>query len=234
MNTNEVYIFPDLQGANRFSGYNQAVPDPNDPTGSRKIIIVHINTSYLNNNFPEQSASTIIHELSHVIYDPGVLDAALAGFRRSIVDLLLQHPDIIAGRAGAADQAAVTEQQRQRLSQILYETVAYAEEELFVHMQQLTHQPDVSMIRPDGTQEDLRDAQLLERELLRYVQRLQALGLETRMLNGVLDMIGRRSDILFDRRIAAYPAGSTQRQRLDANKRMAQLIFEMARRGDTL
>ncbi len=233
-NTNEIFIFPDLQGGNRFSGYNQAVPDPNDPTGQKKVIIVHISQIHLNNNFPELSASTIVHELSHVIYDPSVLERALAPFKNSIAALLVDHPQIIATRKGAKDPVAAKEQQQKRISQILYETLAYGEEEIFVHLQQLTHQPDVTVTKSDGTQESLRGAQLLQHEVLRYIQRLQKIGLEKRMLQGVLGQIGRRVDIMYDNRIAAFPKGSKQRGIMEAQKKMAQLIFEMALKGDKL
>jgi Domain of unknown function (DUF4157) len=230
---NDVFIFPDLKGNNRFSGYNQTIKDPNDPTGNRKVIIVHLSSIPLENNFPEMSASTIIHELSHVIYEPSVLEKALSSFRISIADLLLEHPDILALRKKAVNAAEVKDKQRSRLKQILYETLAYGEEEIFVHLQQLTHQPDVTIKKPGGD-ESLRGAQLLEREVLRYVQRLQKIGLDARTLNGVLDQIGRRTDIFYDRRIEALPAKSKERQIMGANKKMAQLLFELARKGEIL
>ena len=230
---NDIFIFPDLSGNNRFSGYNQSVNDPNDPTGRRKVIIVHLSSAPLENNFPEISASTIVHELSHVVYEPSVLQMALSSFRNSIVDLLLEHPDIIAQRQKAVNAAKVKEQQRSRLKQILYETLAYGEEEIFVHLQQLTHQPDVTIHKPGGD-ESLRGAQLLEREVLRYVQKLQKIGLDAHTLKGVLDHIGRRVDLFYDTRIFALPAGSKQRQIMEANKKMAQLLFEFARKGEIL
>ena len=230
---NDVFIFPDLKGNNRFSGYNQTIKDPNDPTGNRKVIIVHLSSIPLENNFPEMSASTIVHELSHAVYEPSVLEKALSSFRVSIADLLLEHPDIVSLRKKAANAAEVKDKQRSRLKQILYETLAYGEEEIFVHLQQLTHQPDVTIKKPGGD-ESLRGAQLLEREVLRYVQRLQKIGLDARTLNGVLDQIGRRTDLFYDRRIDALPAGSKQRQIMSANKKMAQLLFELARKGEIL
>ncbi|WP_462254719.1 eCIS core domain-containing protein [Ferruginibacter sp.] len=230
---NDVFIFPDLKGNNRFSGYNQTIKDPNDPTGNRKVVIVHLSSIPLENNFPEMSASTIVHELSHAVYEPSVLEKALSSFRISIADLLMEHPDIIALRKNAVNAAEVKDKQRSRLKQILYETLAYGEEEIFVHLQQLTHQPDVTIKKPGGD-ESLRGAQLLEREVLRYVQRLQKIGLDAKTLNGVLDQIGRRTDIFYDRRIEAIPAGSKERQIMGANKKMAQLLFELARKGEIL
>jgi len=230
---NEIYIYPDLGGANRFGGYNQALNDPDDPTGKRKVIIVHLSKTPLENDFPEMAASTIVHELSHVIYEPSVLQKTLSSFSISIVDLLLEHPDIVADRAKAANPADVKEEQRSKLKQVLYETLAYAEEEIFVHLQQLTHQPDVT-IKKAGGDESLRGSQVLQAQVLRYVQRLKKIGLDKHTENGLLDSIGRRADLFYDRRIAAWPAGSKQRDILDANKKMAQLLFEMARRGEVL
>lgn len=230
---NEIYIYPDLGGANRFSGYNQTVNDPGDPTGKRKVIIIHLSKTPLENDFPEMAASTIVHELSHVIYEPNVLQKALSSFSTSVVDLLLEYPSILDERAKAANPAEVKEEQRAKLKQVLYETLAYAEEEIFVHLQQLTHQPDIT-IKKAGGDESFRGAQVLQAEVLRYIQRLKKIGLDKHMEKGVLDSIGRRVDLFYDRRIAAWPAGSKQRDVLDANKKMAQLLFEMARRGEVL
>ena len=66
------------------------------------------------------------------------------------------------------------------------------------------------------------------------MQRLQKIGLDARTLNGVLDQIGRRTDIFYDRRIEALPTGSKERQIMGANKKMAQLLFELARKGEIL
>jgi hypothetical protein len=39
---------------------------------------------------------------------------------------------------------------------------------------------------------------------------------------------------MFDRRIAALPAGSRQREIMEANKSMAQILFDMALRDEEL
>ncbi len=229
---NEIHIFPDLKSSNRFSGYNQVANDPNDPKGLRKVIVVHISTVYLENDFPEASASTIVHELSHTVYDPIVLKRALASLQGTVVDLLLEHPDIVKLRKKAKATAKLKDEQKSRLSQIIFEATAYGETEIFVHLQQLTHQPDL-IIKRGGVEEPVSGAELILTEISRYLERLKKIGLDEKMLNGVLDQLGRRVDLFYDQRIAAIPKGSKQRDAMMANKRFAQVLFEMARKGET-
>lgn len=232
--SNEVYVFPDLGGSNRFSGYNQTAKDPDDPLGHRKIVIVHLSKDPLEADFPEASASTLVHELSHTVNEVSIIGRSLSDFRKSMADLLVDHPDILATRTGATDPDALKEEQRKRLSQILYEKLGYGEEEIFVHLQQLTHQPDVGLMKPDGTTEWLRGAQYVQREVLRYVENLKRIGLEPSVLKGILDRMQRRVDMVYDDRIAAQPKDSTEAKRLEANKKMARLLFDLARSGDPL
>ena len=58
-----------------------------------------------------------------------------------LAQLLADHPDIAALRSGAPDPAQARDQHVARLRQILRENSSYAEDEIFVHLQQLTHMP---------------------------------------------------------------------------------------------
>ena len=140
-----------------------------------------------------------------------------------------EQPTIAALRSSASDQAAARTDQ---IRQIIYNHTSYAEEENFVHLQQLTHQPDIHRTRrtPEGRQvsEDLRDVDYIQEQVGQNVAILRRLGLPQRTLHTLIRNIYRRTAALYDQRIAALPTGSNERQLMERNKELALPILRMA------
>src|SRR5215510_9934257 len=106
---------------------------------------------------------------------------------------------------------------------MLYEVTGYGEEEIFVHLQQLTHQPSMTVNKAAVRASDFILAQV---EL--FMRRLRRIGMPVGILNRVLRSIQTQAIDLYDRRIAMAPAGSAERNSLELSKRQALLIFGMA------
>jgi hypothetical protein len=214
----QVYIVPDLRRG-RYGGYTQQGRGPDGEV----VAVVHLDAERLENGDAQRSAATVIHELSHVIYDPSVTDRALAPLRAELSGLIADHPRLQAIRAGAADPAAERDRQVRLISQILYEATGYAEEEVFVHLQQLTHMPRSIQVGSDtvtGT-----DIVLIEVE--GYLRQLRRIGLPPRLLEGVVRQLRRRTRLLYERRIAALPAGSRERRIMELNRDQADNILDL-------
>ena len=111
-----------------------------------------------------------------------------------------------------------------RIAQILYEHTAYAEGEIFVHLQQLTHQPAVTA---SGVK--IPASRFVLARVQDYVEQLKRIHLPQRTLLGVLDSLDRRVQRLYDSRIAALPKGSRERQHMEHSKLQAASVLELAR-----
>jgi hypothetical protein len=106
---------------------------------------------------------------------------------------------------------------------MLYEATGYAESEIFVHLQQLTHQPSMTI---NGT--GVRASDFILDELTSWIRQLKRIGMPRAVLNEVLSGVIRRAMETYDARIAAAPAGSSERMNLETNKRLAQAIMALA------
>lgn len=217
-----IYIFPDLGGRNRYAGYTQrGTADDGSPA-----FIIHISQEALNAGEVDSVAATLVHELSHTVFDPSVIGRSLNSLLGSLSELIVEHPRLRALRRGAADRAEARAAQVRQIRQLLYERTAYGEAEIFVHLQQLTHMP-ATVPGDDGP---VRGSDHVLAIVETYLDRLKRIGLPPRTLRGILDSLARRTAILYDRRIAAAP--ERDRKRLRTNKELALALFVLAR-GDT-
>lgn len=223
LDTNEVYIFPDLSGTNRYAGYTQTGTGRTAEGLTTRIYIIHISKDRLETGDVAGSVATLIHELSHTVYQPTVLARSLQSFQTVLAELLADHPQISALRQGAPDAAAARETHIRRIRQILYEATGYGEAEIFVHLQQLTDQPTVQV---QG--QSVPGSRYILAVVEGYVQQLRRIGLPPRLLAGILGSLGRRVDLLYERRIAAAPAGSVQRRQLELSRDQARAILSLA------
>lgn len=224
LETTSIFIFPDLRGENLYRGYHQEGTET-DPQGrTRPAHIIHVSANALEAGNVEAVAATLVHELSHTLDVGAVIGRSLRPFLLQLAELLADHPDIQALRLGAADATAARTTHVSRIGQILREFTGYGEQEIFAHLQQLTHQPAVV---EEG--EQLRSTDYIRLRVELYLRRLRHIGIAPRTLNGILDALARRTTMLYDRRIAAAPAGSRLRQTLATNKDLALLILQLAR-----
>jgi hypothetical protein len=217
-----IYIFPDLGGRNRYAGYTQrGTADDGSPA-----FIIHISQEALNAGEVDSVAATLVHELSHTVFDPSVIGRSLNPLLGRLSELIVEHPRLQALRRGAAEPAEARAAQVRQVRQLLYERTAYGEAEIFVHLQQLTHMP--ATVPADGG--TVRGSDHVLAMVETYLNRLKQIGMPPRMLRGILDSLARRTAILYDRRIAA--AQERDRERLRNHKELALALFALAR-GDT-
>jgi hypothetical protein len=218
----QVFIFPDLGGRNRYAGYTQrGTADDGSPA-----FIIHISAEALNAGEVESVVATLVHELSHTVFEPSVVGRSLAPLVGGLGEHIVEHPRLQALRRGAADPGEARAAQLRQVRQLLYERTGYGEAEIFVHLQQLTHMP--ATVQVDG--QSVRGSDQILAMVETYLQRLKRIGMPPRMLRGILDSLARRTAILYDRRIAA--AQERDRQALRNSKELALALFTLAR-GDT-
>lgn len=230
LSRNTVYIFPDLTGVNRYRGYTQVATRTVPGSKPQKVFVIHVSKDLLeyvpvNPNEPPQTelvAANIVHELSHTI-ETNRIGQAMEAFEENLAGLIADHPRLVALRAGATDAAAARSIHVSKLRQMLYEATGYAEEEIFVHLQQLTHQPSMTINRTA-----VRGSDFVLHEVERFMRQLKRIGLPPRLVVEVLAAIRRQTGALYDRRIAAAPAGSEQRRMLELNKTLALSTFDLA------
>jgi hypothetical protein len=218
----QVFIFPDLGGRNRYAGYTQR----GDAADGSPAFIIHVSAEALNAGEIESVAATLVHELSHTVFDPSLVGRSLAGLVGRLSELIVEHPRLQALRHGAADPGEARAAQLRQVRQLLYERTGYGEAEIFVHLQQLTHMP--ATVSVDG--QPVRGSDQILALVETYLQRLKRIGMPPRMLRGILDTLARRTADLYDRRIAA--ASESDRRPLRDKKELALALFTLAR-GDT-
>lgn len=224
LDTTTVFIFPDLSGANRYAGYTQRGTE-RDPDGNEtRAFIIHISKDALEAGNLDSVVANLVHELSHTLDVGATIRPALDSFLDELAGLLADHPDVQALRQGAADAAEARTTHVRRISQILCEHTGYGEAEVFAHLQQLTHQPAV-----DVSGQQVSGSRYILGTIEGHIRQLMSIGINPRALDNLLDALGRRAAILYDRRIEAAPAGSTQRQRLQREKEIAELTLRLAR-----
>jgi hypothetical protein len=222
LDAGQTVVFPDLGGRNRYAGYTQR---GNADDGSPAFII-HISEEALNAGEVESVAATLVHELSHTVFEPSVVGRSLAPLVAGLSDLIVEHPRLQALRRGAADPSEARAAQLRQLRQLLHERTGYGEAEIFVHLQQLTHMP--ATVQVDG--QAVRGSDHILAMVETYLGRLKRIGMPPRMLRGILDSLARRTATLYDRRIAA--AQERDREPLRNKKELALALFTLAR-GDT-
>lgn len=224
LDTTTVFIFPDLSGANRYAGYTQRGTERDAEGNETRAFIVHISKDALEAGNLAGVVTNLVHELSHTLDQGATLRPALDPLLDELAGLLADHPDVQALRQGAPDASEARATHVRRISQILYEHTGYGEAEVFAHLQQLTHQPSVDV----GGQQ-VSGSRYILGTIEGYIRQLMGIGINPRTLDNLLDALGRRTAILYDRRIEATPAGSTQRQRLQREKEIAELTLRVAR-----
>jgi hypothetical protein len=228
-----VYIFPDLDASYRYRGYTQTGTE-NDPSGQlapHKVHIIHVSRSLLEQGEIELATAILVHELSHTVYDFNVTGGALRSFQHELAGLIADHPRIAALRSGATDASAARDQHVSRIGQLIFDATGYAEGEIFVHLQQLSHQPDVTIeTGPPGARrsETLSGSRYILVEVERWIRQLNRIGIPPRALGGILGQVRRRVAVTYDQRIASAAAGSAERQRLELDKRLALATFDAA------
>ena len=119
-------------------------------------------------------------------------------FERQLADLLVDHPRVAALRNSATDAAAARLEHLRLLRQMIHDATTYAEGEVFVHLQQLTHQPAMTV---NG--KTISGSDFILDEVTFWIGRLACIGLQPRLLVGLLGSIRRRVDRTYDDRIAA-------------------------------
>ncbi len=219
----DIYIFPDITGTNRYSGYTNRASGQTAEGLTKTGFIIHISKDRLDAGQVEESAATLVHELSHTLYEPTVVERSLRSFTNDLAKLLADHPQIVALRQGAKPASDARQIHAHHIRQILYEKTGYAEAEIFVHLQQLTHQPPVQI----GGQK-INGGHFILGQVEYYVQQLKRIGLPQSILTGVIGSLTRRVAYLYDRRIAAEPQGSKQHRLLEINKEQALAILKIA------
>jgi len=218
----QIYVFPDLGGRNRYAGYTQRGNAGDGPPA----FVIHISQEALNAGEVDSVAATLVHELSHTVFEPSVVGRSLAPLVTGLSDLIVEHPRLQALRHGAADPGEARAAQLRQIRQLLYERTGYGEAEIFVHLQQLTHMP--ATVAVDGR--PVRGSDQILAMVETYLERLERIGMPPRMLRGILDSLARRTAILYDRRIAA--ADERDREALRSKKELALALLTLAR-GDT-
>lgn len=218
LSTHTTYMFPDLNGPNRYRGFTQRGTRITDSGQTELVYVIHLTRALFDEGQTEMAAALMIHELSHTL-GGSVLRRAMDPFQGQLAGLLADHPQVAALRSGASDAAAARETHVSRIRQMLYEATGYAEEEIFVHLQQLSHQPAVGA---------LRGSDYIGREVTRWIRQLVRIGLPRETLTLILRSVRRRALEAYDERIAAASAGSRERTNLGLDKQLAELLFRMA------
>jgi len=220
---NTVYIFPDLTGVNRYRGFTQTATRTVEGNRPQTIFVIHVSKDLLEQGQTEMVAANIVHELSHSAYRSNQIGQAMQKFDTDLAGLLVDHPQIAALRSSATDPAALRNVHLSRIRQMLYEVTGYGEEEIFVHLQQLTHQPSMTV-----NTTTIRGSDFILQQVELFMRRLRRIGMPVGILNRVFASIQRQAMDLYDRRIAMSPAGSPERKNLELSKEQAALIFQMA------
>jgi hypothetical protein len=223
LRSHTIYVFPDLTGTNRYRGYTQEGTHTDDAGRRRSVFIIHISQDMLNNRQTELVATNLVHELAHTINEPTTLDRAMETFQGDLAELLADHPQVQAARASAADATAARQEHVSRIRQLLHDASSYAEGEILSLLQQLTHQPSMTI---DGAA--VSGTHFVLDLVTAYVRQLARIGLPRTMLGGLIGSIRRRTEALYDRRIAAAPAGSQARRVLAADKALALSTLGLA------
>lgn len=222
LRNNTIYIFPDLSGENRWRGYTQTGTQTDENGHTRRVYIIHISRDMLNGGQVDLVVSNLIHELTHTA-EHNIVGRAMRSFHRDLAELLANHPEVEALRASATDTTAARDRHVSQIRQMLYEATSYAEGEILAHLQQLSHQPAITI---NGR--SIRASDFILEQVTRYIAQLRRIGMPRRVLTGAIRSIYRRAMALYDRRIAATPADSRERRRMEANKRLASSIFRLA------
>jgi hypothetical protein len=219
--THTVHIIPDVAGTN-YGGYTQTGTHRDASGRIDRTYAIHMSIELIKLGDANRVASIMVHELSHQL-DDKVSSPAMQPFLGELATLIAGHPDIVALRAGAPDPAEAEARQLRSINQMLYEATTYAEDEIFVHLEQLSHQPPMTI---RGT--TVRSSDYIVAILEGFVRQLRKIGFPRATENELLAGVHKRAMRLYDRRIAAAPESSQERERLGIYKRMATLALQEA------
>ncbi|MEM7105743.1 MAG: hypothetical protein AAF502_21575 [Bacteroidota bacterium] len=219
----EIHFFPDITGGNRYRGYTQTGTATNPDGSTHPVYIIHISKTDLEAGLNQNVLTNMIHELSHTMFNSQI-DTHLRPLNQNLAEQLVDHAQIAALRAQAADPAALRSRQISLIRQLLYERTGYLEEEIFVHLQQLSSQPSVNV----GGQSVPAHRYILA-IVEGYLDQLKTIGLPLQYLVQALDSLNTRTVQVYDQRIASLPSGSTERRTMELNKRQAVLALRLAR-----
>jgi hypothetical protein len=183
-----VFIFPDLTGANRYRGFTQTATHRTAGNRPQTIFVIHVSKDLLELSQSEMVAANIVHELSHTAYRYNQIGEAMRSFETDLATLMVDHPRIVALRSAAADAAAARSTHLARIRQMLYEVTGYGEEEIFVHLQQLTHQPSMTI-----NNAPVRGSDFILSQVELFMRRLRRIGMPVGILNQVLGSIRRQA-----------------------------------------
>lgn len=219
---NTIYIIPDIE-RRTYGGFTQTATRRDRFGRTERVHAVHMSRPLMALGDVPRVAATIVHELSHHL-QASVASPALRPLILSVAELIASHPRIAALRAGAADPAAAERQHVRSINQMLYERSTRAEDEIFVHLQQLTHQPSMFV----GGRWVSGSTYILG-ELIDFIRQVGRIGLPPREQTALLQGVFARAMRLFDDRIAAAPAGSPEQRRLRLDKELAMATWQLAR-----
>ncbi len=224
LQNHKIYIFPDLSGVNRYRGYTQHSSQSSATGPAEDVWVIHISKDLLElgDKGRDLATASIVHELSHTL-GGDVLEPAMQPLERQLADLLVDHPRIAALRSGAGDAAAARLEHLRLIRQMIHDATTYTEAEVFVHFQQLSHQPNITINNVAISGSDY----ILD-EVTSWMHRLACIGLPPRVLADVLGSIRTRVARTYTDRIAAAPAGSPERHRLELDQRLAEAIWPLA------
>ena len=220
-----IYVFPDLTGTNRYRGYTQRGTHRDESGRETSVFIIHISADLLNDEHDQTAlvATNLVHELTHTVHETTTLERSMESFRGYLAELLMDHPHVQALRANATDPAAARQEHLSRIRQLLYDATGYAEGEILSLLQQITHQPSMTV---SGTA--VSGSRFILEQVIAYVRQLGRIGMPPRMLEGIFVSIQRRTAALYDRRIAAAPEGSRARELMQLNKNAALATLSLA------
>jgi len=223
---NTIYVFPDLPPTARYRAYKQEGTRPLPDGTTAPAYIIHMKKEMFDGGQSELATALLVHELSHTLFH-GITGEAMSGFLDELANLIADDPQIAALRGSSATPADRDRQVRQ-IRQLIYDASAYAEEEVFVHLQQLTHMPDVQQGR-----RALRGVDYIGERLTEFLGQLLRIGLPAAALEQVLRNLVTQTRALYQRRMESMPAGSDERRMLEIYSRLAlstlQLAYDEAR-----
>lgn len=216
----KIFIYPDLSGNKVYNGFTQTATAR---TGDvvEKAFLIHINKDNLEKGLLDEAVAGLIHELSHTLHTNETQNL-LKPLQGNLAEILVDEPSIKATRAAAPDQAVARQKQKAIIQQLIYEKTSYAEGEIFTHLQQLTHQPDVP--QKGGT---IRAHRYIFFVVEGYFKQLAKIGLPKAQLKQVVASLEKRTTEIYNQRIAELKKNKEATTDMERYKRMALLVFSI-------
>ncbi|SHN40831.1 DUF4157 domain-containing protein [Chitinophaga sp. CF418] len=219
--SNAIYVFPDLPPTARYRAYKQEGTRALAGGGTAPVYIIHMKKDMIDGGQSELATALLVHELSHTLFH-GMTGEAMSGFLDELANLIVDDPQIVVLRPSSATPADRDRQARQ-IRQLLYDASAYAEEEIFVHLQQLTHMPNI-----DEGGRALSGPTYIRERVTDFMHQLFQIGLPAPALRQVITNLAAQTRGLYQRRIDSMPEGSEDRRLLEINRRLAMSTLQLA------